>query len=502
MAKQFLSGLRLANLASDPQSGSEGELYFNTTSKRLKIYSNDSWSEVEGSGSASSGGGASISVSTTPPSSPLEGDAWFDNSQGSLYVYDGSFWVEAGGVLGSSDIEYIQDGVSSLFVHNDHTNISAIYADPYEKILLSASGSLVNIDSIITPNFITFDTTYVSPSAGLNPGSLFWNPDDQTIDVSLENDVVLQLGQEEMYPPLINTSGDQIDRGELVMVTGVQGDKLEIAKAVSDGSVGFDYIIGFAIKNIPNNVDTGRVIKFGYLRGIDTSAYNIGTLLYPDPSLPGGITSTKPNPPGYRVPIAIVTKQGNSGVVLVRMGLPSALGETDTNVKLTSLQDQDILTYNSASSIWVNTQIDALPDQTGNSGRFLTTDGTDATWSDVDLSPYLTTASAADLYQFKNISFTSATGAAYTLILSDANKMVELNHDAAIGLAVPTNELVPFSLGTQIHILQTGVGQVTVGGAGITINGTPGLKLRTQWSSATLIKRGTNTWVLIGDLIA
>jgi hypothetical protein len=51
--------------------------------------------------------------------------------------------------------------------------------------------------------------------------------------------------------------------------------------------------------------------------------------------------------------------------------------------------------------------------------------------------------------------------------------------------------------------LQTGTGQTTiVATGGVTINATPGLKLRTQWSSATLIKRAENTWVAIGDLSA
>ena len=36
----------------------------------------------------------------------------------------------------------------------------------------------------------------------------------------------------------------------------------------------------------------------------------------------------------------------------------------------------------------------------------------------------------------------------------------------------------------------------------VTVNGTPGLKLRAQWSAATLVKRDTNTWVLIGDTSA
>jgi hypothetical protein len=36
----------------------------------------------------------------------------------------------------------------------------------------------------------------------------------------------------------------------------------------------------------------------------------------------------------------------------------------------------------------------------------------------------------------------------------------------------------------------------------VTLNGTPGLLLRAQYSSATLIKRAADTWVIIGDLKA
>ncbi len=42
--------------------------------------------------------------------------------------------------------------------------------------------------------------------------------------------------------------------------------------------------------------------------------------------------------------------------------------------------------------------IDALPSQTGNDGKFLTTDGTAASWADVDLSPYLSISSASATY--------------------------------------------------------------------------------------------------------
>jgi hypothetical protein len=70
-------------------------------------------------------------------------------------------------------------------------------------------------------------------------------------------------------------------------------------------------------------------------------------------------------------------------------------------------------------------------------------------------------------------------------------------------LTIPTNSSVAYPVGTTIDIIQTGTGQVTIAGAGgVTVNATPGLKLRTQWSSATLLKRAENTWLVYGDLTA
>jgi hypothetical protein len=53
MAKNFLSGLRLANLTSDPVSGSEGELYYNTVSDKVRIFSDGAWRDLSASTSGS-----------------------------------------------------------------------------------------------------------------------------------------------------------------------------------------------------------------------------------------------------------------------------------------------------------------------------------------------------------------------------------------------------------------------------------------------------------------
>ena len=96
---------------------------------------------------------------------------------------------------------------------------------------------------------------------------------------------------------------------------------------------------------------------------------------------------------------------------------------------------------------------------------------------------------------------TSAQTASYTLVLADKAKVVEMLVGSANNLTVPLNATVAFPVGTQIHIVQTGSGQTTVvATGGVTINTATTLKLRAQWSAATLVKRAENTWVLVGDL--
>ena len=94
--------------------------------------------------------------------------------------------------------------------------------------------------------------------------------------------------------------------------------------------------------------------------------------------------------------------------------------------------------------------------------------------------------------------------ASYTLSsLTERDDLIEMySASSGITLTIPADSTLNFPIGTSIDILQTGAGQVTIAGTGFTPNATPGLKLRTQWSSCTLFKRAANTWVVYGDLTA
>lgn len=93
-------------------------------------------------------------------------------------------------------------------------------------------------------------------------------------------------------------------------------------------------------------------------------------------------------------------------------------------------------------------------------------------------------------------------GTSYTLVLADANRLVEMEDGSANNLTIPPNSSVAYPVGTQILISQLGAGQTTViAGSGVTLRSSGGkTKLAAQYSMGSLIKRGTDEWYLAGDI--
>lgn len=97
------------------------------------------------------------------------------------------------------------------------------------------------------------------------------------------------------------------------------------------------------------------------------------------------------------------------------------------------------------------------------------------------------------------------TGTTYTFVLADNGVFVEGNNASAQTYTVPPNSTTAFPVGTTvINIGQYGAGQITIAaGAGVTIRSAGSkLKLTSQYSTAALVKIGTDEWWLFGDLAA
>jgi len=174
---------------------------------------------------------------------------------------------------------------------------------------------------------------------------------------------------------------------------------------------------------------------------------------------------------------------------------------TDLSVTQASASGTGTLSYNNTTGVFTYTP----PDLTAVGGiSNVVEDTTPQLGGDLDLN-------SNDITGTGDVSITGTvvaqstlnaqTGTSYTTVLADASKLITLNNGSAITLTIPANSSVAYPVGTKIDLAQIGAGQVTVAGAGgVTVNSTPTLKFRAQYSAATCIKTATDTWLLVGDL--
>lgn len=169
----------------------------------------------------------------------------------------------------------------------------------------------------------------------------------------------------------------------------------------------------------------------------------------------------------------------------------SASSTYATQTALSTKLDTSSFTYESIT-IPVYNSVGELPSASTNHGRWAHVHGEGAMYYAHGGSWYRA-LSQDDLYISAN-----AQSSSYTLTTSDLGKMIEMSNGGTLTITDSSS----FPVGFSVDILQTGSSQVTIAGNGFTPNATPGLKLRTQWSSATIVKRALNSWVVFGDLSA
>jgi hypothetical protein len=191
----------------------------------------------------------------------------------------------------------------------------------------------------------------------------------------------------------------------------------------------------------------------------------------------------------------------------------------DTVGKLTVGTNGYYLKANSSTATgleWSAVSQYSLPSQTGNAGKFLTTDGSTESWSStgditgVTAGTGLTgggTSGAVTLsldYSVVNrLTFNAQTGTTYTLVAGDASsKLVTTSNASAITVTVPSGI---FSAGDQINIQSIGAGLTTIVGSGTTITSTGATSaspiLRKQYSGATIICTASNVFTVLGDIV-
>lgn len=147
--------------------------------------------------------------------------------------------------------------------------------------------------------------------ARIGADKMSWNYDDDTLNIDHADGVVTQQVGLETYYHIKATAA--ISDGDVVMFTGSVGASGKLTGAPASTGLTNGYLImGVATQDIALN-DFGFVTSFGIVRGIDTSAFSDGDILYYDPTVAGGLTATEPSITAARVIVAAVVNAGTGG---------------------------------------------------------------------------------------------------------------------------------------------------------------------------------------------
>ena len=210
------------------------------------------------------------------------------------------------------------------------------------------TGDVTGITGISTPEFVQFDTTHAQTAA---VAKLMWDDGDGTFTFGLKGgNVNLQIGQESVAL-VYNDTASTITNGQVVAVSGAQGQRPAVVLADADSEALSAATLGVATESIASGAE-GYVATFGLVRGFNTSAFTAGDPVYLSQT-PGGITNVRPTAPAHTVFIGWVVKvNAASGELFLNINNGWELDELH-NVLITNPLSGQALVYN--GTVWENT---------------------------------------------------------------------------------------------------------------------------------------------------
>lgn len=273
-----------------------------------------------------------------------------------------------------SDITAIEgqlDGTSigvtlSLPTINDFTNATHGHSG-----FAGGGATLTDVDSISLDITATGFTDTV--------GKIYWNSDDDTLNVGQSNGVVLQVGQE-ISPLYRNQSGAQIDDGDVVYVVGSTGDHPTVELARAD-TIATSMVIAVATQDIAHGAD-GHCTKLGRVRGLTTTgtpeseSWSDGDRLYLSATDSGDFTNAEPSSANLVVPVAIVVyAHASEGIIDVGVGQPLATNTSLGTSNAVAPTQGAVKTYVDAGRTTGAIILDGVAGRVLRSSRLLLEDG-------------------------------------------------------------------------------------------------------------------------------
>ena len=363
----------IENLSSAPSNPSKGRIYYNTTDNNLYLYNSVAWEDLAAAGS---GGGSGVSINS----------ASFNTSDGVLTLtmsdastvtvdldgrYTNASNIDSGtlnearlptginpnkignGLIVNDEFDRL-NGVSSNIQTQLNNKIESLVEDtnPYLSSNLNCDGN-----EIINPAMIDWDTN--TPSSITALGEMSYDLGYDTLRLYNDTGKIHYIGQDQDI--LLNASETvTIGQGVSLKATSVMGLP-QFEKFIADGTKEAKDFVGLAITTTSLN-NFGKILKYGYLNGVNTSSYSVGDKLYPSATTAGGLTNTQPTGSNVAICVATVVTSATNGKILVHANNIdlNASGSVDSTLSTTSTNPVE----NQAVTNEINTKQDTITTST------------------------------------------------------------------------------------------------------------------------------------------
>jgi hypothetical protein len=156
-----------------------------------------------------------------------------------------------------------------------------------------------------------------------------------------------------IYVTVTNKTGATLPKGSIVYTSGANGTHTQVSLALATSDATSARCLGWLSESIANNAD-GFCMVEGYLDGVNTQGIAEGSQLYLSGTVAGGFTATKPQAPIHLVYVGVTAKaSAGNGRVYVKVQNGYELDELH-DVKIDNPVNNQVLTYDSATDLWVN----------------------------------------------------------------------------------------------------------------------------------------------------
>lgn len=212
-------------------------------------------------------------------------------------------------------------------------------------------------ESGASPDFVDTLTDKLSLDTGAaataGVGEVAWDDGNGTAVIGLKGgSVSLQVGQE-MLARVYNDSGGPLVDGQIVYISGSQGNRIAVKLAKADSETTSAGTLGMVTEPIASGAE-GFITITGTVNGLNTFGLTAGSLVYLSATTAGAYTTTAPAAPNHRVTLGYIERvHATVGSVFVKVDNGYEIGELH-DVVITTPATGEVLIYNATTGIWEN----------------------------------------------------------------------------------------------------------------------------------------------------